>query len=139
MGLTLTAQYNGAPSWDMGYITFGVLRMDIADEINKEYGEHYREMYSCPRSDWTEYNKKTANLEKKHKLGTRTTDFLWIPDSDGKLSPFKCKALLDAIQGMENNKHYGYVGFGLEHCMTIEDFKNLLKECFDRRCYMIWR
>ena len=139
MGLTLTAKYEGAPSYDMGYITFGLLRIDLAHAINEEYGNHYQDMYCHPRDDWSEYNKKTAALEKKLKLRIRATDFLWMSDCEGKLSPFKCKALLDAISDMDDTKRYGYEGRTWDRIMTISDFKNLLRECYERRYYLIWR
>ena len=139
MGLTIRGNFKGSPEWDMGYITFGLLRMNIAKAINKEYGDHYQEMYYHPSADFTEFNKETARLEKKHKLSMRTTDFLWISDADGRLSPFKCKALLDAIANYEDKALYGYIGRGRENCMTIQDFKDLLQECYEKRCYLLWR
>lgn len=138
MGLTIRGKYKGSPEWDIGYITFGLLRMDIAKAINKEYGEHYQSMYLHPREDWTEFNKETAILEKKYKLRTRVTDFLWESDSDGRLSPFKCKALLDVIKDVDYETLYGYVGFGKNYCMKFSDFKHLLRECYERRCYLVW-
>ena len=138
MGLTIRGKFKGSQEWDMGYITFGLLRIDLAHAINEEYGDHYQDMYYHPRGDWSEYNKKTAALEKKLKLRIRATDFLWMSDCEGKLSPMKCKALLDQIQNFDSKTLYGYIGRGIDQCMTITDFKNLLNECFSRRCYMVW-
>ena len=61
MGLTIRGNFKGSQEWDMGYITFAALRIDIAHVINEEYGKHYEEMYhNFLRNDWSEYNERTA-------------------------------------------------------------------------------
>ena len=140
MGLTLTAKYNGAPSYDMGYVTFGRLRMAIANEFSKELGRLYKNWYMCSNDGFQE---KLAmawlNDElKKRKYKSRAVEFLFMSDCGGKLSPYKCDALLDAILDMDNSKRYGYEGRAFGKVMTIKDFKALLHECYERRCYMEW-
>ena len=139
MGVTITGKYKGSPSYDMGYITFHRLRTDIAYAISKEFGDHYAEMpKACAKIiDVDSYNKRTEMLIKKYHCKERFLDFLYQNDTDGKLSPFKCKALLDGIQSIENDNLYGYTAYPAQ-CMTLKKFRELLSECFTRRCYLVW-
>lgn len=138
MGLTLTGKFKNAPSYDMGAGSFYRLRCDIAYTVSKEYGDHYKGiLYACAGHNVDEYDRKTEILIRKYRLKERFLDFLYQSDICGKLSPFKCKALLDQIEDLENDLLYGYAAYP-DRCMTIRDFKNLLRECFNRKVYMIW-
>ena len=139
MGLTIRGEYEGSPSYDMGYISFYRLRRDIACTVSEEFGKHYASMpdiYVKP-VPVEEYDKQTIRLIKKYHCKERFLAFLYQSDTDGKLSPFMCKALYDQIESMESNALYGYAAYP-GYCLTIDKFRKLLKECFDRRVYLVW-
>lgn len=139
MGLTIRGKYDGSPSYSMSAVSFFRLRRDIAYTISDEYGEHYEKMpEACVKLiDVNDYNTQTERLVKKYHCKERMLDFLYQSDISGKLSPFKCKALYTQIQDMNSNTLYGYMAYPKD-CMTIDKFKELLKECYKHRKYLVW-
>lgn len=140
MGLTLCGKFKESPSYDMGYGSFYRLRCDIANTVSKEFGKHYRDIYKvqiCPKEVLDEYNRRTESLIKKYKCKERFLEFLYLPDTEGKLSPFKCKAVMEQITDLKNTDLYGYTAYP-ETCMTIEKFRELLNLCYNKRKYLIW-
>lgn len=136
MGLTLRGGYKESPSYSMGYITFGHLRQDIADYISKDYGKYYSALYD-PYLDVDTVEMILSKVARREHFGQRLLAFFQESDVDGKLSPVKCKVLLEKIRDMENQVLYGYTAYPKD-CMTIGDFKRLLWECWKRRSYLRW-
>lgn len=139
MGLTITGKYKGSPSYDMGYISFYRLRRDIACTVSEEFGKHYASMpdiYVKP-VPVEEYDKQTIRLIRKYHCKKSLVSFLYQPDADGKLSPYMCKVLYDQIESMESNAMYGYGAYP-ERCLTINKFRDLLKECSEKGVYLVW-
>lgn len=94
--------------YDMGYATFGMLRDHIALYVSEE---------------------PTAG----------TVSFLEQADCDGKLTYRQCRELLQDIKDMpDDGRHYGNVGLGLEHCLTIPLFREMLKAAVEHRCQLKW-
>lgn len=111
MGITIGGKCTNR-EWDMGYGDFMRLRNSIYDYLP---------------------------FEKMCKWSEAVKDFLEMPDCDGKLTHRQCKEILDCIKDMPEKGHlYGYIGRGTEHCMTITDFKQMLRECYSHRCYLRW-
>lgn len=139
VGLTIRGKYEGSPSYDMGYVSFYRLRTDIAYSVSEEYGKHYEEMpKACAKLiDVACYDLRTERLIKKYHCKERFLSFLYQSDVGGKLSPYKCKALLDQISNVRNDALYGYTAYP-ENCMSMEKFKDLLRECFKRKVYLEW-
>lgn len=138
MGIILRGDFKDTPEYRMGYLTLLVLREDIAACVSKEFGDHYADMPMAVIYHRTDkYNKKTEELIRKYKPKERFLAFLYASDIKGKLSPYKCKALLDGIRDLKNDRLYGYTAYPKE-CMKIEDFKALLNECWERKKYLIW-
>lgn len=138
MGICLFAKYQDAPSYYMGYGAFFRLRVDVAYAVSKEYGDHYKELpRACAGMNVQAYNERTKALIKKYKCRERFLDFLYQSDTGGKLSPFKCKAVLDQIKDTETEHWYGYAAYP-DDCMTFEQFKDLLRECYERHQYLYW-
>lgn len=139
MGVTIRGRFEGSPSYDMGYITFFQLRKDIAYTVSEEYGKHYEEMpKACAKLiDVACYDLRTERLIKKYHCKERFLSFLYQSDVEGKLSPYKCKALLDQISNVRNDALYGYTAYP-ESCLTMDKFKELLRQCFNRRKYLEW-
>ena len=140
MGVTIRGRYPGSPSYDMGYTTFFNLRSDIAYTVSEEFGAHYAEMpKACAKTiDVKAYDRRTERLIKKFHCKERFLSFLYQPDAEGKLSPYKCKALLDQIESMDGEWLYGYKAHPYD-CMSIAQFRVLLRECFDRKVYLEWK
>lgn len=136
MGLTLTAKYKDAPEWDMGYGSFFRLRRDVAYTISKEFGEHYADI-TWGSFHQEEYDEITNILLRKYHVSNRLIFFLYSPDCEARISPLRCKAVYDQIEGTKNNFLYGYTARP-NACMTWEDFKCMLKECYERKTYMYW-
>lgn len=94
--------------YDMGYMRFNILRERIAEYVPE-----------------------------KPTLGT--ISFLEQPDCDGKLTYRECRELLNDIKDMPDcGSYYGYIGLGVEHCMTLTTFKEMLKAAVKHRCQMKW-
>ncbi len=147
MGLTITADYKGAPEWDMGYSSFFRLRRDIAYTVSKEFGDHYADitssLYMFNEEACEKYDRNTDYLIKKYRLRKRFVDFLYSPDCGYRLSPMKCKAVLEQIaygRGTEDTGSdtlYGYMARP-DSCMKMSDFIDLLATCSSRKKYLIW-
>ena len=104
----VTLRTKHSQDYDMGYATFGMFRDDIAHFVN------------------VTTRKGTINFFNQY-------------DCEGKLTPKECKDLLLDIQDMEDNgKHYGYIGRGIDGCLTITKFKALLQNCISYRCNLKW-
>lgn len=104
----LTLRSKHSVDFDMGYITFYLFRSAIAYFVP----EHCR---------------------------AGTVRFLEQSDAEGKLTPKECKDLLKDIKDMEDKGiYYGYVGRGVEGCLTITKFKELLQNCISHRCNLKW-
>ena len=140
MGLTIRGDWKDSPQWDMGYASFFRLRRDVAYYISKEFGDHYADVCHVSHlgdDDW--YYKHTLLLLKKYHCKQRYVDFLYAPDAEYRLSPFKCKAVYDLITAGEykgNKAMYGYTAYP-DRCMTMQTFADLLLECYNRRKYLV--
>ena len=92
---------------------------------------------------YEEYDRITDYLIKKYRLRKRFVDFLYSPDSGYRLSPMKCKAVLEQIaygqetEDARNDALYGYMARP-DSCMKMSDFIDLLATCISRKKYLIW-
>lgn len=136
--LTITATYKGAPEYDVGYFEFFRLRAAIARTVSDEFGEHYagmiREIFTMKTGM---YDKETTRLIRKYHVKANLQEFLYQSDSDGKLTPAKCRDLLLQIRGMTTNELFGRKEHP-ERCITIPRLRELLVECIDRKASVIW-
>lgn len=137
MGISIKGLYADSPVYDIGYFAFFALRCDIAYTISEEFGQHYADMNMAVYIGIKEYDRRTEELVKKYHCKERLLSFLYQSDYAGKLSPYKCKAVLDQINGMQSKKLYGYTAYP-DWCLTIDKFRELLKECFERKVYLVW-
>lgn len=147
MGITIRGDWKGSPEWDMGYASFFRLRRDIAYTVSQEFGDHYADItsavYILDKKKCEEYDKITDYLIKKYRLKKRFVDFLYAPDSEYRLSPMKCLAVLHQIAygnnsaNAENESLYGYMARP-DSCMKMTDFIDLLATCSATKKYLIW-
>lgn len=127
----------------MGYGGFHNLRAKIAGLVCDDLKEHY--VY-LDKGTWLkdaergvfykEYNLKLDGIQKKYKIPNAVLVFLYASDCDGKLTPFKCKKLYELIKDYDDDILYGYCG--RPDCAKFKDFKELVKDCVDNKCFMEW-
>lgn len=65
-----------------------------------------------------------------------STDFCLQSDCGGKIHYGACKEIYKHVKDYDDNVCYGYAG--RPDCTMFKDFKNLLKECIDNKCDLIW-
>ena len=63
-------------------------------------------------------------------------DFLFASDAGGKVSAKGCKRLYKIIKDYDDDILYGYIG--RKDCAMFKDFKDIVKECAERRIILSW-
>jgi hypothetical protein len=134
MGICISAEYKDAPDFSMGYASFFRLRNEIAHVISEEFGDAYGDI-TWGSMHPKEYDERINYMIRKYHVKSRICSFLFASDCEGRLSPMKCKAVYDLIYDMKSTSEFGYV----YSKMTMEQFKELLKECYERKRYLYWR
>lgn len=142
MGVTIRGDWKNAPEWELGYASFFRLRRDIAYYVSEEFGNHYAALIHLNHfNDDGSYDKTTEYLINKYHCKSRIIDFLYSTDCGYRLSPFKCKAVYDLIEKggdyCDKNTLYGYAETP-ERCIKLQEFIDLLYECYKRRKALIW-
>ena len=124
----------------MGYISFYLLRCDVAATISEEFGEHYKNMATSEMLCNKEaYDQKTKELVRKYGLRKRSgmMSFLYSPDVGYRLTSAKCREVYDQIRDTTNNKQYGYTARE-NKCMSFDEFKELLRICAENNHGLKW-
>lgn len=142
MGVTINSKNN---SIDLGYMGFNRLRTKVAELINDEIAEHYRE---CDKSTFIfgdkereeffkKYNAETEKLDKKYDYKYNyILHFLYACDSGSTIKVDVCKEIYEIIKDYDDNVAYGYVG--RKDCAMFKDFKEIVKDCIDNNEPMKW-
>ena len=143
MGITITAKYEGAPEYDMGYGQFFCLRRDVAYLISNELGDLYSKLpgMSVAKPEvQRKFNDDMEALLQKYKVRKRLIPFFYRSDCGGYLSPKQCEALRMCLESpfIEPEIEYGYDAPWCKR-MTICQFRELLAECCKRKVNLIWR
>ena len=143
MGLTIKCKKTGR-EMDVSYSGFFRLRKKVAELVNQEVGEHYQELDEIFRITSPEkehalesYNDETERLVESKELPIKIADFLYQSDCDGKIRYGACKEILKVIGDYDDNIIYGYAC--RENPAKVKDFKEILQDCVDNKCFMIWR
>jgi hypothetical protein len=139
MGVTISAT-NSSYSFDMGYGGFGNLRKNIALALDDAFGNTYLQYARCVTEESlndkrceTIINEKELDKEYKDVL-----DFLYAPDTDGKISYKTCKKIADLLEpcmAALRNKCFRYAAYAGH---DYEDFVAFLKECYRYHRNMRW-
>ena len=138
MGLCLSAKYPGAPSYNMSSGSFFRLRRFVASCLSEEFGSHYAHMlHVYGKEETEEYNAATERMLKKLRARAGAVEFLYMSDIKGQLAPSKCQALLETIGKKDTSELFGYAAYP-EECMTMKQFKTLLKNCVEQKKYLVW-
>lgn len=148
MGVCIEGTKEGTTTLDMSYSGFCRLRKTIANLIGENFGKKYEEYvrYSAslfPFSSEEETDKFFLQLEKEineiidsKKASKKVMDFLFSSDCEGKISYGSCKDLLKVIGTYDNDIVYGYAAWSSPS--MFKDFKQLLAECIENKCNLIW-
>lgn len=82
------------------------------------------------------YNDETERLIERKELSIKIADFLYQSDCGGKIRYGACKEILRVVGDYDNRVIYGYAG--RENPARFKDFKEILKDCVDNKCFMVW-
>lgn len=82
------------------------------------------------------YDDETERLVENKVLPIKIADFLYQSDCDGKIRYGACKEILKAIGDYDDSIIYGYAG--RKNPAKFKDFKEILQDCVDNKCFMIW-
>ena len=135
MGVCIKCKKTGN-GYDLGYGSFAALRIKIATLCCPEFGEIYVDTYNESHDDeYFIFNKSINELISNKKISLKVIDFCFPSDAEGAIRYGACKEILKKISGYEGKEIYGYV----HKMFTIKDFANLLQECVDNKCDLIWR
>lgn len=142
MGVTIECKKTGR-EMDVGYFGFHKLRAKIAELVSPKVGKHYQ-MYdgifsmTSPAKEHAlkSYNDETERMIERKELSIKIADFLYQSDCDGKIRYGACKEILKVIGNYDDSIIYGYAG--REKPAKFKDFKEILQDCVDNKCFMIW-
>lgn len=132
MGINL---HNKDYSMDMGYGQFYMLRMTIAKVFDKDFAVLYenvcRTIFGPTQAEIDALNEYIAN----HNLDNDIVEFLFMPDSDGKISSKTCRHLYKLVKDYNDDYRYGYIGAN----NSFEYFKEMLHDCATKHRKLFWR
>ena len=143
MGVTIKCKKTGR-EMDVGYFGFHKLRAKIAELVSPKVGKHYQ-MYdgifsmTSPAKEHAlkSHADETERLIERKELSIKIADFLYQSDCEGKIRYGACKEILKVIGDYDNRVIYGYAG--RENPAKFKDFKEILQDCVDNKCFMVWR
>lgn len=130
---------------DLGYYGFFRLRNKVAELLDKEFGNLYkdipdiqRQAYISDNSEkvWDAYNNKLNEIIDRKHLNDDVLDFLFQPDCNGKLSYKGCRSLYSIIKDYDDNVVYGYPG--QKNPAKFADFKAIVEDCYKHRRQLTW-
>lgn len=116
--------------FETGYITFNLLRLEIARFLGSEWHDHYEAAIFAPYDmAWSEYNEKTEEMAKSlSKEDDMVVDFLYQPDSEGRIDAAHCDALVSLMARADDEwkldeRSWAYV---MHERFTLDDFNRML-------------
>lgn len=139
MGVCICATNSGYEFYG-GYGAFFNLRNQIAHALDQEFGENYACIIKCYSEEASRENDRKAEeiINRKHldEKYEDVLDFLYMPDSDGKISYKTCKKIYDLIKDIDFGTRN--IRYGADYHNDYEEFKAFLKECYSKRRNMRW-
>ena len=139
MGVTITAK-NSKFIFDMGSGGFFNLRKNIALALDEDFGNNYAKLINCrSEEDYAKHDDMANNIIQSKHLDrdyASVIDFLYAPDTDGKVNYKTCKQIYDLISPINfGNKSFRYSAYAGN---DYEEFKQFLLDCYSRRRSMVW-
>lgn len=142
MGVTIKCKKTGR-EMDMGYFGFFKLRAKAAELVGSEVGEHYKKLddilgipYPERENVLKSYDDETERLVENKVLPIKIADFLYQSDCDGKIRYGACKEISKVIGDYDDSIIYGYAG--RKNPAKFKDFKEILQDCVENKCFMVW-
>lgn len=142
MGVTIMCKKTGR-EMDMGYFAFDRLRTRVAELVSYDVGVHYHKLNDILKLSGSErgkaaraYDEETGKLIECGNLNPKIADFLYQSDESGRIRYGACKEILKAIGDYDDDVIYGYAGRA--NAGTFKDFKAILQDCIDNKCFMVW-
>lgn len=139
MGLSLHANYKGAPELSGGYGMLMTFRKVVALAFDKEFGEHYdslRAFYSKEETkEWENKMNKILSHERFKDEDADIIDFLFMADCDGSISHKTAKKVYDLIKDLQPNSTLRYAYYSKN---DWQDIKELLLGCYKNRAKFRW-
>lgn len=138
MGICLTSR-KSSYSFEMGYCGFNNLRTNICKIFDKELGEVYADTLFA-LNDSQSYTKRVNEILKDERFKDEDKDildFLFASDCDGKCSYKTAKKIYDLIKDIDfGEKIFTYAAYS--DGKDYENFKEFLKECYQKHRTIIW-
>lgn len=138
MGVCLTSE-KSEYEFDMGYIGFGHLRMNIAMSFDKELGVAYSDTLTAMLNP-TEYNKRFNEILSDDRFKDEDIDiieFLCASDCGGECSYETCGKIYNIIKDVDfGDEIFTYAAYS--DGKDYEYLKEFLKECYTEQRKMIW-
>ena len=119
---------------------FERFRCRVAEQVSPELGEHYKRLrttFNWTDKDMDDYDQKTLELLKQTGASIKVFDFLYQSDISGRIRYGACKEILKVLKDYDDPYIYGYVG--LPGSPRFCDIRNLLQECVDNKCNLVWK
>ena len=136
MGLTVECKKTGR-SIDVGYGGFCRLRNKVAELAGGPFAEHYKSLSPFGDNEYyEEFDKKTKEILDNKQADIKIVNFLLQSDCSGKIRYGACKNILKAIGDYDDDILYGYCG--RPDCAKFADFKEILNDCINNKCDMLW-
>lgn len=137
MGISIGGNYKNSICINGSSSSLIKIRNQVALAWDKEFGEHYITLETY--DDYEEFDKKANEIlsDKRFDDGDDQDilDFLFTNDCNGKVSYKTCKKIYELIKDIEYNGNLRYLAHSHN---DWEDFKQLLRDCYSHRCYMMW-
>lgn len=129
--------------FNMSYGGFFLLRSQIANAFDKEFGEHYSQLLkaSCSLSGSTEaFNKKMNQIlaDKRFNGKDDILDFFFASDCEGIISYQTCKKLYDIIKDVDFQSGFQYGNFSNGTEEDWNDLKEFFLECYKAKVSARW-
>ncbi len=138
MGICLTSR-KSSYSFEMGYGGFNNLRTNICKVFDKELGEVYADTLFA-LNDPQNYTKRVNEILKDERFKDEDKDildFLFASDCGGKCSYKTAKKIYDLIKDIDfGGKIFTYAA--KTDGKDYENFKEFLKECYQKHRTIIW-
>ena len=141
MGVTIKCKKTGQ-GIDMGAGGFEHLRCKVSELCGEPWKSHYETLVGPPRYSkddafYAQFNETTERLLAEKRISIKVVDFLLQPDVEGRIRYGACKQLLEIIGDYDDDILYGYAG--RPDCARFRDFKELLRQCAEHKCDLVWR
>ena len=142
MGVTISSVNK---SIDLGYFGFRRLRVKVAELVNEEIAEHYKELENSTfifgenerQKFFKKYDAKTKQLDEKYDYKYNAIlYFLYSSDCEATIDVNVCKELYEIIKDYQDDTQYGYIG--RKDCATFNDFKEIIKDCIENNEPLEW-